>query len=70
MSRRQRRHTSPHSVPKLSTEQYRRSLLARAYALILASDWEQLARQRFGPAPAEFPNGSCATSPEKAEIEE
>lgn len=70
MSRRQRRHTSPHSVPKLSTEQYRRSLLARAYALILAPDWEQLTRQHFGPTLADLPTGPCATSPEKAETEE
>lgn len=70
MSRRQRRDASPHSISKPSTEKYRRSLLARAYALILAPDWEQLTRQHFGPTLADIPTGSCATSPEKAETEE
>lgn len=70
MPRRKRRTASYRPASKLSTEQYRRSLLAKAYALILAPDWEQFVKRQFMPAREVPSNGSCAESTEEAEAGE
>lgn len=44
MPTRKRQATHAGQEPELSTERFRRTLLARAYALILAPDWDTISR--------------------------
>ena len=64
MTNKKRRTTQSGREPKLSTEKYRRLLLARAYSLILAPDWSQVMQKQVnqqstnGPA-SKTPDSTC-----------